>query len=77
MLGVDEDGPETVKLKVPSPPIVFLMILIVPGCGAERALENVQVTNPPWGTVKLPGVPEVHEEPVRDHPAGIVDSETL
>ncbi len=72
MLGVEDEGPETVKPKVPFPPTVFLMILILPWAVSL----NVQVTNPPSGTVKLPGVPEVHEELVRIQLAGTV-SETL
>jgi hypothetical protein len=53
------------------PPAVVVGIVMEPLLSL-----NVQVTNPPSGTVKLLGVPEVHEEPVSVQPGGTV-SETL
>jgi len=49
--------------------------VVVVGIMMEPLLSlNVQVTDPPSGTVKLPGVPEVHEALVRSHPAGTVST---
>ena len=58
--------PGVVKLNLPTPPVETLVTVMIP----FLALLNVQVTVPPATTVKLAGLPTVHEELPATHPVG-------
>ena len=73
MAGLDAVAPLTPNRKVPLPPVVFLTILSCP----LPVFVNEHVTVPPTPTVKLPGVPESHPEPVSTQLAGMPVSLTL
>src|SRR6185295_4063749 len=73
MAGLDAVAPLTVNPKVPLPPVVFLTILSRPW----PAFVNEHVTVPPMPTLKLPGVPESHVEPVSTQFGGVPVSLTL
>jgi len=71
--GPDAVAPLTVNSKVPLPPVVFFTILSLPW----PVFVNEHVTVPPTPTLKLPGVPESHPEPVSTQFAGMPVSPTL
>jgi hypothetical protein len=71
--GLDAVAPLTVNPKVPLPPVLFLTILSWPW----PVFVNEHVTVPPTPTVKFPGVPESHPEPVSTQFAGMPVSLTL
>ena len=66
--GATVEGPVAVKVKVPSPPVVFFTISSAP-CAV---FAKVQVTVEPAPTVKLAGVPLVHEELTSVQPVGTI-----